>query len=132
MTSLKALPSFLGYLAASIVLLGIFLLIYTRITRHDEWSLIRQGNCAAAVSLSGALLGFSLPLASVIAHAANIADLVVWALVAMVVQLLAYLFGYMILRDATQAIDRGEMSAAVVLAAGGLVMGVLNAACLTY
>lgn len=132
MTSLTALPQFLGYLAASIVLLAVFLLVYTRITRHDEWALMRSGNCAAAVSLSGAVLGFALPLASVIAHASNMADLVVWALVAMVVQLAAYFLIYMSQRDVTGAIERGEMSQAVMLATGGIVMGLLNAACLTY
>lgn len=132
MTSLAALPNFLAYLLASIVLLGIFLAIYTRITKHDEWSLLNQGNVAAAVSLSGSVLGFSLPLASVIAHAANMADLVVWSVVAMVVQLVAYFILFMTQRDITGRIERGEMAPAIMLATAGLVLGVLNAACLTY
>lgn len=132
MTSLAALPNFLAYLGVSIVILALFLVIYTRITRHDEWSLIQQGNTAAAVSLSGALLGFSLPLASVIAHAGSFADLVVWALVAMIVQLLAYFLAFLLHADMTGSIERGQMAQAVTLAAGGVVMGVLNAASLTY
>ena len=132
MTSLQALPQFLAYLAVTIGLLVVFLLVYTRITPHDEWTLLQQGNTAAAVSLAGAVLGFSLPLASVVAHAADIADLLVWAVVAMVVQLIAYFAVSLLQRDLSHAIERGQMAPSVVLATGGVVMGILNAACLTY
>ena len=132
MTSLKNLPYFLSYFATSVVLLAVFLVIYPRITRHDEWALLKKGNTAAAVSLAGATLGFALPLASVIAHSAGFGDLLVWAAVAMVVQLLSYFLLIAVQRDMTGAIERGEMAPAVMLGAGGVVMGVLNAACLTY
>lgn len=132
MTSLNNLPYFLTYFATSVVLLAVFLVIYTRITRHDEWALLQKGNTAAAVSLSGATLGFALPLASVIAHAAGFLDLLVWAVVAMIVQLLSYFLVFAVQRDMTSSIERGQMASAVMLAAGGVVMGVLNAACLTY
>ena len=132
MTSLKNLPYFLSYFATSVVLLAVFLVIYPRITRHDEWALLKKGNTAAAVSLAGATLGFALPLASVIAHSAGFVDLLVWAAVAMVVQLLSYFLLIAVQRDMTGAIERGEMAPAVMLGAGGVVMGVLNAACLTY
>lgn len=132
MTSLHNLPYFLSYFGAALVFLAVFLAIYTRITRHDEWALLHQGNTAAAISLAGAALGFALPLASVIAHAASFLDLLVWAVMAMVVQLLAYALIYAIRRDVSTAITRGEMAPAVMLAAGGVVCGILNAACLTY
>ena len=132
MTSLNNLPYFLSYFAISVVLLAVFLAIYTRITRHDEWALLQQGNTAASVSLLGATLGFALPLASVVAHAANFVDLLVWAVVAMVVQLLSYFLIRAVRANISDAITRGEMAAAVLLGGGGVVMGVLNAACLTY
>jgi len=132
MTSLSALPNFLAYLVASLALLAVFIAIYTWMTKHDEWGQIQQGNTAAAVSLSGAVLGFALPLSSVIAHAASIPDLLVWSIVAMVVQLAAYFIVTMTHRDVSSAIERGEMARAVVLAMTSVVMGLLNAACLTY
>ena len=39
MTSLNNLAYFLSYFVTAVVLLAVFLLIYTRITRHDEWAL---------------------------------------------------------------------------------------------
>lgn len=132
MSSLHNLPYFLTWFAMSVVLLAIFLTIYTFITRHDEWALLQQGNTAAAVSLAGATMGFALPLASVIAHAVDFVDLLVWAVVAMAVQLLSYFLVYAIRHDVSGAIARGEMASAVLLGGGGVVLGILNAACLTY
>ena len=132
MTSLNNVAYFLTYFVTAIVLLAVFTLIYTRITRHDEWALMRAGNTAATTSLSGAVIGFALPLASVIAHAVSFVDLLVWAAVAMVVQLLSYFLVCTLCQNTTQALERGDMAPAVLLASGGVVMGILNAACLTY
>ena len=46
-----------------------------------------QRQLAAALNLGGAILGFCLPLASTIAHSVSIADVAMWALVALVVQI---------------------------------------------
>jgi putative membrane protein len=69
MTSLANLPNFLMYFGASIVLLAAFLGAYTLILPLHEWTLIREGNAAVALSLSGATLGFALPLASAVVSA---------------------------------------------------------------
>ncbi len=88
---LVTLPNFLIYFAASLALTVIFLLVYMRVTPYREWELIRAGNNAAAISLSGAGLGFVLPLASTITHSVNWLDMVVWGVVAMIVQLGVFL-----------------------------------------
>ena len=132
MNSLSTLPSFLGYLAMAFGLVAVFLAVYTSITPHREWTLIRQGNAAAALSLSGALIGFCLPLASVIAHSVGVVDMLVWAVVALVVQLLCFALIYAVQREICQAIVRADIAAAIVLAAGSLGMGILTAACVSY
>ena len=50
----------------ALALLAIFAAIYVRVTPYNEIALIREGNMAASISLSGALIGFVLPLASAI------------------------------------------------------------------
>ena len=60
MTSLAALPAFLAYFASAIVLLAAFLAAYTLILPLDEWGLIRRGNTAVALVVSGAAIGFAL------------------------------------------------------------------------
>ena len=59
--SIAGLPSFGLYLLASFVLLAVFLAIYVAITPYKEITLIREGNTAAAASVSGAMLGFVIP-----------------------------------------------------------------------
>lgn len=131
MTSLANLPNFLSYFAMSVVLLAAFLGIYTLITPLAEWTLIRQGNTAVALSLSGATLGFALPLASAVVHSANLADMAVWAGVALILQLLCFAAMRLLRRNVSAALAQGNMGEATVLAAGSVVLGLLNAACLS-
>lgn len=59
--------TYLIYIASALVMLGLFTVIYTGVTRYKEFDLIREGNIAAAMSYGGALVGFSLTLCSSIA-----------------------------------------------------------------
>ena len=52
------------YFALALIVAMLFVVIYIWITPYHEFALIRDGNAAAAISLGGALVGFSLPLAS--------------------------------------------------------------------
>ena len=88
--SIAGFPLFLLYFATAVALLVLFVAIYIRVMPHRELALIREGNVAAALSLSGALIGFVLPLASAVAHSVNPVDMVVWGVVALLVQLAVY------------------------------------------
>lgn len=131
MTSLANLPKFLAYFASSVVLLAAFLGAYTLITPIPEWRLIREGNRAVALALSGATIGFTLPLASAIIHSANLADMVVWAVVALILQLLCFGVIRLLRRHVTTALVQGDMAEATALATGSVAFGLLNAACLS-
>jgi len=131
MTSLANLPSFLTYFGASVVMLAAFLGVYTLIMPLHEWTLIREGNAAVALALSGATIGFAMPLASAIVHSANLADMAVWAAVALILQLLCFGAMRLLRRDVSAALAKGDMAEAIVLASGSMVFGLLNAACLS-
>ncbi len=126
------LPNFLAYFGISVALLGFFLLIYINITPYQEITLIRSGNTAAAISLSGTLLGFALPIANVIAHSDTLLDLAAWGVVAGVVQLAAYFIARFALPHLNDDIPAGRVAPATFLAALSLTVGVINAACMTY
>ena len=132
MTSLSTLPAFAAYFALSLGLLALFLVIYTQLTPQREWTLIRDGNVAAALALVGAAIGFCLPLASTVAHSVGLLDVLVWGVVALVVQVLAFLLLRLLLGNVGEAIARGNMACAVMLAGGSVAIGLLNAACLSY
>ena len=129
---LSMLPAFFSYFAVAIALLTVFFVIYINATPYDEIALIRQGNTAAAVSLSGALLGFAMPVANVIAHSDTLADLAAWGAIAGVVQILTYLVARFALPHLTEDIPAGKVAPAIFLAVLSLTVGLTNAACMTY
>ena len=130
--SLSGFDEFLVYFGLSIAFVAIFLFIYIKVTPYHELKLIREGNVAAAASLSGALIGFSLPLASATIHSVHPWDMMLWALIAMVVQLLVYVVVRATMVNVARRIPQGEVAAGVFLGAMSLVAGILNAACMTY
>jgi putative membrane protein len=129
-SSLSTLPNFVVYFVLGGVLTAIFVVLYANLTPQRDIALIRGGNSAAALALVGALLGFEVPLASVIAHSAAILDLAVWGIVALVVQLGGFLVTRLVLPHLPQAIADGNIADAVFLAGVSLSLGILTAACM--
>ncbi|HTZ16983.1 MAG TPA: DUF350 domain-containing protein [Dissulfurispiraceae bacterium] len=131
-SQLPGIVKFLAYFASAIVLTVIFLIIYVRATPYREFDLIDHGNVAAACSLTGALFGFIIPLGSAIIHSVNIYDMVLWGVVALVVQVLVFFFVRLIFRGLTDAIQEGVVSKGLFLGALSVAAGILNAACMSY
>ena len=129
---LAALPNFLAYLGTAIGLLAAFVAIYLYVTPYDEIALIRGNNTAAAISLSGAIFGFAMPIANVIAHSDTLLDLAVWGAIAGIVQLLAWGLARVALPQLQEDIGAGRVAPATLVAALSLTVGLLNAACMTY
>ncbi len=126
------LSAFFSHFASAVALLLLFIAIYVRITPYKEISLIRSGNTAAAISLSGSVLGYSAALASVIANSISFVDMLIWGSIALVVQLLAYLLTRLMLPALVQDIPDNRIASATFLAALSLALGLINAACMTY
>jgi len=126
-----AVLGFLFYIIGAVVLLALYQFSYTRVTPHKEFALIREGNTAAAVALAGAVIGFALPVASVISHSVSLLDFIVWAVIAAVVQLLAFLAVSLVIKGLPGRIHKGEMAAGIYVAAIAVSVGLLNAACMT-
>jgi putative membrane protein len=130
--SLSGLPAFLAHFGLAMVYLAAFLAIYVRVTPYKEFALIRDGNPAAAASLGGAMIGFAAPLASAIAHSVNLADMAIWALVALIVQLLAFIVARAVLPNLVTDIPQGKVASGVFMGSFALAVGLLNAASMTY
>lgn len=128
------MPDILNYLIHLLLaaaLLIVFFIIYTRVTPYDEVLLIRQGNQAAALSLGGAMLGFSATIASSLMHTADYQQFFAWAFGAMVVQLLAYVVTTRLLRMSKDQIESNNSAFGGLLAAISLSIGAINAACIS-
>lgn len=125
--TLAGLPAFLAYFCVSIVIVVGYLYLYTRMTPHDEFELIRHNVPGAAISLGLSLLGFSLPVASAIAHAVNIVDCVIWSLIALVIQVVVFYVVRIPIPDLSKRIAAGEIAPAIWLGLASLSAGVLSA-----
>jgi putative membrane protein len=130
--SLQGLDEFLVYFGLCLVFVALFLAIYIRVTPYREIQLIREGNSAAAASLSGALIGFVLPLAAAVEHSVNPYDLAIWATIALAVQLLVYAATRLVLPDVGRDIPAGKVASGVFLAAMSVGAGILSAASMSY
>jgi putative membrane protein len=75
---LSGFPAFIAHFILALGYLVAYLAIYTAVTRHDEWTLLKQGNIAAAIALGGSVLGFSLPLAASVEYSESILDNALW------------------------------------------------------
>lgn len=135
MDYLVTLPNFIIYFGVSTLAMAIFMVVYTTITPYNEFALIRESNFAAARGLSGAMIGYALPLASLSMHATNLVDFAIWATIAAVVQIFAYLvvavpYGW---SDAKTAIERHDNEAlGLLFGVVAVVAGIANATSLSY
>jgi putative membrane protein len=123
---------FLVYFLLALLVFVIFTWVYMKSTPYRELELIRGGNTAAAITLSGAMIGFTLPLASVVANSVNIVDMLLFAVLAGVVQVIVFVVGRTILPGLPGSIEDGNVAKATLIAAMSICVGLLNAAALTY
>lgn len=129
--SLEGLPAFLAYFCLSAVVVIAYLLIYTNITAHNEFELLRKNVTGAAISLGLSLVGFALPVASAIAHSADILDCAIWSVIALIVQVIAYYAARIAVPDLSARIAAGELAAATWLGFASVTAGILSAASMT-
>ena len=130
--SLAGLPAFLLYFCTAIIAVIAYLLVYTRVTPHNEFQLIRDNDPAAAITLGLSLVGFSLPVVSAIAHSANVVDCLIWSLIALAVQIAVYFLVKIPVPNLSTRIAQGELASAIWLGLASLAAGALNAACMIY
>ena len=128
---MPAILNYLIHLLLAAVLLAVFFVVYTRTTPANEVLLIRQGNQAAALSLGGALIGFSITVGSALMHTANYQEFFAWAFGAMLVQVLAYAITTRVLNMAKDQIEANNSAFGGLLGAISISIGVINGACIS-
>jgi putative membrane protein len=113
-------------LALALLVAGIF--IYMAITPFHERELLRNGNPAAATVLGGALVALAVPLAALLATTGALLDILVWGVVAVLLQLLTVAIVSHLFRGMRVMIEAGQVAGAIPLVAAQLSIGLLNAA----
>ncbi len=129
--SLSGLVPFLSYFVPALVLVMCFGAVYSRLTPHNEFALIKAGNSAAAIAFGGSLIGFVLPLCTAIVHSVSLLDFLIWGLIALIVQLLTFCVVRLFIPGLSKRISEGQVAAALFVALSSVAVGLVNAACMT-
>jgi putative membrane protein len=108
-------PDFIIQLGVAIGLFATSLVIYVLMTPHKELKLIREGNPSASLAFGGVVVGLAIPLGSCLEHSFGVLDLLIWGIVTLLLQLLAFRFADMFLRGLPRRIAEGDVAAAIFL-----------------
>lgn len=129
--SFSGFPAFAAYLATALAMVGAFSTLYSRITPHKEYTLLRNGCAAAVPAFLGAIIGYVIPLSAAMRWSASIEDFAIWAAIAAAVQILAYGVTRLLVPDVSKRITANDVSAGALLGGIALAFGLLNAASMT-
>lgn len=128
---IAAVPHFLGYFMSAMALSAAFLFVYSRLTPHREFELIGQGNSAAAIQLTGTFIGFAIPVAVVIGNSVSIADMVLWGIVAAIVQLAVFVvIARFLFKKISDKIAENCVASGQFVGGISVGVGILQAACM--
>ncbi len=123
----SGLPTLLLQFATTLALLAIGVLCYTAITPFREWRLVRDGNLAAGIVLAGAIVALAIPLAATLATSFVTLDILLWGLVALVLQLVTFGIVALLMAGLRHMIEAGNVAAASLLAGIQVGVALLNA-----
>ncbi|MCK8783795.1 DUF350 domain-containing protein [Roseomonas sp. NAR14] len=122
------LPLLIVQFVATLLLLGIGVAVYMAITPLHERRLVAEGNVAAGLSLGGAVLAIAIPLAATLGSTTVLLDIVVWGVVALLLQLVTFFLVAALMPGLRGRIEAGNVAAACPLVAAQLAVALLNAA----
>jgi putative membrane protein len=94
-------------------------------------TLIRQANEAASLTLGGAMVGFSMTVASGLVHTDNLRSFAAWSAAAALIQLLTYVLVSRLLHMSKQQIEGNNVAFGVLLASISIAVGAVSAGALS-
>lgn len=121
-------PDFLIYTSVAGLLLVIATATYIALTPWKELALVKDQNGAAGLALAGAIVGLAIPIAACLASSTSLVGLVIWGVVALLLQLIAYRVTDLLLHDLPGRIEQDQAGPAIVLIAAKLASALLLAA----
>ncbi|AAM37849.1 membrane protein [Xanthomonas phaseoli pv. phaseoli] len=129
--NLQSFLAFLSYFGTGLGVLIVSVVLVTLVTPHKDFTLLRQGNVAAATALAGNLIGVALPLHSAITHSVSLIDALIWGLVACGIQVVAYLLANLVAGRISRQITDNITAAGIFSAGVSIAVGLINAAAIT-
>ncbi len=127
--------SFGLFFLTALAVFALFLFLYAKVTPYDDYQMIfGDNNTAAALGLGGAVVGLCIPLYSALVHSVSYVDFVMWAGVAMAIQIV---FAFALTRlsgkfSVEQHIRSGDVSVGTTMAFMSISIGLINAGSMSY
>ena len=112
---ITGLPFLISHLFVTLCLLFLGITSYIFLTPIRELKLIKDGNVAAAISFSGALLGIGIPLASSLSVSNSILEIIIWGLTAIFLQLLCFKVTDRFLKDLSGRFEDNQLAPSILL-----------------
>lgn len=122
---------YLKFFAVGLVMMVTYIAVYLRITPVSELSLIRQGNSACALSLTGTMIGYSVTLISSMLHSASMLDFIIWGIGAAIIQIVVYFIATLLIPQANQQLKNNNLAVGILFSGLSVSIGILNAASLS-
>ena len=125
----SGLPQLLLQFIVTLLLLVIGVAVYTAFTPYKERELVRQDNAAGGIVYAGSIIALAIPLASLLSTTGYVLDILVWGIVALLIQLATLaVVSLLLLRHLKTLIEGGNVAAALTVAATQIAVALLNAA----
>ena len=123
----SGLPVLLLHFVATVLLFLGGVAAYVAITPLRERQLLASGNQAAGIVLGGTVVALAIPLAATLVTSLSLLDIVIWGIIALVLQIATFGIAILLFRDLRPMIEGGNVAAATTLAALQLAIALLNA-----
>lgn len=123
----RGLPILLLQFSVTLALLGVGVACYNAITPFHELGLVREGNTAAGIVLGGSFVALAIPLAATLATSLVTLDIVIWGVVALLLQLLAFVAAARLIPGLRGMIEADNTAAACMLVGIQVAVALLNA-----
>ena len=133
--SISSLLDFLLHVGIGFILILLGLVAFAWTTKFSEIQHIKAGNTAVALKLWGKAIGLAIIIYTVWSGSVNIWDAIIWGLIGIVLQVVAYWIIELIFRpamDLEKLVEEGNMAVGFSLFSLGIVVGIVVGASLTY
>lgn len=135
--SLANLPEYLLFLGVGLAVWLVALAIYELVTPIKELAEIRKGNVAVAINFFAVAIALALPIQAVGHSTFNPGDMLLWGGIGALCQILLHLIIRTFWKQTYARLKGNEnekpcIAAALLLSSVSLVLGMVNAAALSY
>jgi putative membrane protein len=121
------LPLIMLHFFTTVVLLIVAIACYVALTPFRERPLVASGNVAAGVVSCGTTIALAIPLAATLATSASVLDIVVWGIIALILQLVAFGIAVLLIGNLRAKIEAGNVATALTLVGIQIAVALLNA-----